>query len=283
MPSTLTHKSYGKSKVRMTKVVRHPSGRHDLFEFDVSVKLDGDFSAAYTEGDNRLVIATDTIKNAVYVVAKEKSFGSAEEFALQLSGHFVHTYPQVTYATVEIRQTSWRRIAVGASPHDFSFTADGAHKRFAGVMQARNRILSVNGGVVDLQVLKTTGSEWKDFHSDKYRTLRDTSDRILATSIDATWTFYPEARNFNAAYDAITEAILATFAENHSLGAQQTIMQMGEAALAACPDILSIGFVLPNQHRIPFNLEPFGLEFENDIFVATSEPFGEIQGTVTRS
>jgi len=57
---------------------------------------------------------------------------------------------------------------------------------------------------------------------------------------------------------------------------------MGQAALAACDAIDSIHFELPNLHRIPFNLEPFGLKFENDIFVATDEPYGLITGTVSR-
>ena len=41
-------------------------------------------------------------------------------------------------------------------------------------------------------------------------------------------------------------------------------------------------FTLPNLHRIPFNLQPFGLKFENDIYVATDEPYGLIKGTITR-
>ncbi|MFT3787984.1 MAG: hypothetical protein QM770_17740 [Tepidisphaeraceae bacterium] len=59
-------------------------------------------------------------------------------------------------------------------------------------------------------------------------------------------------------------------------------MHLGEAALAACGDIDSIHLELPNQHRIPFNLDPFGLKFESDIFVTTDEPHGLIKGTITR-
>jgi urate oxidase len=117
-----------------------------------------------------------------------------------------------------------------------------------------------------------------------HRTLRDASDRIMATSIDADWTFTRASQgdDFDAAHDAITRAILTTFATRHSLGVQQTLKDMGDAALAACASIDSISFALPNLHRIPFNLEPFGLKFENDIFVATDQPYGLIKGTITR-
>ncbi len=60
-------------------------------------------------------------------------------------------------------------------------------------------------------------------------------------------------------------------------------LPVGEAALAACNEINSITFELPNLHRIPFNLDPFDLKFENDIYVATDEPYGMIKGTITRS
>ena len=139
------------------------------------------------------------------------------------------------------------------------------------------------GGVRDLIVLKTTASAWRDFHTDRHRTLKDTSDRIMATSIDADWTFNEEAGpEFDEFYAAITNAILTTFATKHSLGVQQTLKDMGDAALAACDAIDSISFTLPNLHRIPFNFEPFGERFDNDVYVATDEPYGLIKGTVVR-
>jgi urate oxidase len=139
--------------------------------------------------------------------------------------------------------------------------------------------------VRDLVVLKTTASEWRDFHTDPYRTLPDTSDRILATSIDADWVFSLNVNNsdFDAHHDGITRAMLVTFATQHSLGAQQTLKAMGDAALAACPAIASISISMPNLHRIPFNFEPYGLKFENDVFVATDAPHGLIKGTITRN
>ncbi len=130
--------------------------------------------------------------------------------------------------------------------------------------------------------MKTTGSEWQNFVSDRYRTLRDAPDRIMATAVDADWTYNRLDADFVKAAQAIDQAILSTFATQYSLGVQQTLLAMGEAALAACPDIDSIHFELPNKHRIPFNLAPFDLKFENDIYVATDEPAGLIKGTVVR-
>ena len=276
--SKLTQNSYGKSAVRLTKVVRNGK-RHELFEIDAAIQIEGDFAAAYTHGDNRQCVATDTMKNFVYVKAKEFSFASVEAFAIILAEQLIKTYPQITRATAQLTQASWRRI----ENHDHAFVDDGRHKRYAHAIATRGGAPSVIGGVRDLVVLKTTASEWRDFHTDRHRTLKDTSDRIMATSIDADWPFNANrGDDFDVHNNAITAAMLHAFATKHSLGVQQTIKDMGDAALAACDAIDSISFTLPNLHRIPFNLEPFGLRFENDIFVATDEPYGLIKGTITR-
>lgn len=281
MAFALTHNAYGKSCVRLTKVVRN-GPRHDLFEIDADIELEGDFAAAYTAGDNRSVIATDTIKNTVYVLAKQHHFTSVEQFALMLARHFIKTYAHITRATATLTQAVWVRIAVGGAPHDHAFTAGGPRKRFARAVATRDADATLFGGVRDLPVLKTTASEWKNFHADRYRTLKDATDRILATRIDADWKLNDLDADFAGCARSIDAAMLRTFATLHSLGVQQTMTQMGEAALDACPFIDSIEFTLPNMHRIPFNLEPFGLNFENDVYVATDDPFGVIKGTVAR-
>ena len=279
---TLGHNSYGKSNVRLTKVVRI-GARHELFEINANIKLEGDFAAAYCEGDNRNCVATDSMKNTVYVLAKEHAFDSVEQFAVILVRHFLATYPQVSAAQVELTQSAWQRITVDGKPHDHAFTSAGPQLRYAcAVWDRSTRQPALEGGVRNLLVLKTTGSEWCDFVSDRYRTLKDARDRIMATKVDADWEYNTLAGDFRSFATSVDDAILTTFATKHSLGVQQTLKDMGDAALGACGAIDSISFTLPNLHRIPFNLEPFGLKFENDIFVATDEPYGLIEGTITR-
>ena len=279
---TLGHNSYGKSNVRLTKVVRN-GPRHELFEISANIQLEGDFDAAYCEGDNRNCIATDSMKNTVYVLAKEHGFVSVEQFALILVRHFLATYPQVSAARIELTQSYWQRITVDGKPHDHAFTRAGPQLRYAHAVWHRSDAQpGLGGGVRDLLVLKTTASEWRDFTSDRYRTLKDTRERIMATKVNADWDYNTLNGDFRSFAMSIDDAILTAFATRHSLGVQQTLKDMGDAALAACGAIDSIAFTLPNLHRIPFNLEPFGLKFENDIFVATDEPFGLIKGTITR-
>jgi urate oxidase len=275
--------SYGKSNVRLTKVVRH-ADRHELFDITAGVQLQGDFAAAYCDGDNRACIATDSMRNTVYVLAKEHQFDCIEQFALILARHFLATYTQVSGAIVELTQASWQRITVDGKPHEHAFTSAGPARRYAKAAFDRGaQRPTLVGGIRDLFVLKTTASEWRDFATDRYRTLPDATDRIMATKLDADWTYNTLDGDCTSTGTAITQAIFTAFATRHSLGVQQTLKDMGDAALEACEAIDSIAFTLPNLHRIPFNLEPFGLKFENDVFIATDEPFGLITGTITRS
>lgn len=279
MAVVLTHNSYGKSRVRLTKVERH-ADRHDLFEWSVDVQLTGDFVPAYTVGDNRQVIATDTMKNAVYVLASDEPLGSPEAFALRLAQHFL-SYSQVVSATFGVQADLWQRIEVGGRPHSHAFVGGGSERRICSVVADR-KDTRISSGLTDVLVLKTTDSAWKDFHRDQYRTLPDAEDRILATSLTANWTYLRSA-DWNAVHAVVRAALLESFAGHKSLGVQHTLQAMGAAVLEAASDVDEITLTLPNRHRILMNLAPFARENTNAVFVATDEPHGLISGTLRRA
>jgi urate oxidase len=278
MPTVLVHNAYGKSRIRLTKVQRFAE-RHDLFEWSIDVQLTGDFAAAYSTGDNRNVVATDTMKNIVYALAADHDLTSPEAFGLVLGQHFL-TYPQVESARLGITVDGWRRIEVSGRPHTHAFVGEGPEKRISTVTVDR-RTERVSAGLTDLVVLKTTDSSWRDFHRDAYRTLPDADDRIFATSVTAVWK-YAATIDWNPAHAAVRAALLETFAGHKSLGVQHTLQAMGQAALTAVPQADEITLTMPNSHRIPINLTPLGRENTNSVFVATDEPYGLITGTVRR-
>jgi urate oxidase len=280
MPTVLVHNAYGKSRVRLTKVQRQ-ADRHDLFEWSIDIQLTGEFAAAYTAGDNRQIIATDTMKNIVYALAADETLTSPESFAVVLGRHFLDCYPQVGTATVAIKVVAWRRIDIGGTPHAHAFSGGDSDQRTCTVEQTRQG-REIAAGIADLMLLKTTDSAFRDFHRDQYRTLPDVSDRIFATSLTADW-LYGRETDWDAAHAAIRSTLLTTFANHSSLGVQHTLHAMGDAALAACPAVMEITLTMPNRHRLLVNLQPFGRENSNAVFVATDEPHGLISGTLRRS
>lgn len=281
MPARLVRDSYGKSDVRVTRVIRH-GRQHELVEMSVDVELRGDFKDTYLIGDNRKIVATDSMKNTVYVFAKNHPLDSIESFAISLADHFTGTYRQVESATVRVRQSSWKRIKVKARPHPHAFISGGNELRTCSAERAGRRRI-VSGGLTNLLVLKTTDSAFRDFVRDGYTTLKDADDRIFATSVTAEWNYTKPNGDFNAAFGTIRSALLETFARHKSLSVQQTLYAMGEAALKRCKAIRDIGIRMPNKHRILVDLKPFGLKNDNDVFVWTDEPYGNIFGYLERS
>jgi len=221
------------------------------------------------------------MKNTVYVLAKEYSFSSVEEFAVHLARSFIQTYKQVHRAVISISQPFWQRLSDGGRPHPHAFVDGGSEKRICRAELAGDK-LKLTGGVDDLRFIKTTGSEFRDFVSDRYRTLKDATDRIFATSVEAVWAYTSESADFNGTFIAGRSALLQTMANHHSLSAQHTLLAMGEAVLKDCPALRSIRLTMPNLHRIPVDLRPFGLENHNEIFVPIDEPHGVISGFIER-
>jgi urate oxidase len=278
--STLIHNSYGKSRVRLTKVTRREE-RHELVELAVDVELEGDFESSYATGDNSRIIATDTMKNTVYALARSHPLDHPEGFGLDLAAHFADGYPQVRSATVRLAQQPWERIIVAGEPHPTAFVGAGGEQRVCTVRRAGGES-RVEAGVEGLLVLKTTASSFTGFERDALTTLPETDDRILATSVSARWSYASAPADWNASHAAARRAMLEVFATHHSLAVQQTLHLMGDAALDACPEIGEIALQLPNRHRLLVNLQPFRLDNPNTIFVPTDEPYGMITGTLRR-
>lgn len=276
----LIQHNYGKANVRVLKVFR--AGKiHSIKELDVQVMLQGNFDASYTKADNRLVVATDSIKNTVNVFAKQKLGAETETFGSVLGEHFLKTYRHVRRVEVSLTEHCWGRINVNGRPHAHSFLEQGAAKPFAKVIATRKET-RVESGIEELFILKSTASGFENFLRDEFTTLPETSDRICATKLKATWTYAKKPKSYAKTNGKILDTMLAVFAKNFSPSVQVTLFQMGEAALKAAPEISKIHIAMPNKHCLLINLKPFGLENNNELFVPTDEPHGQIEGTVSR-
>jgi urate oxidase len=280
MRMKLSYHRYGKARVRVLKVLRQ-GARHTLKELEVSVMLEGNFDASYIRADNSMVVPTDTMKNTVYVLARQQLGTDTEAFGLALGQHFLNTYPQVSQTEIGLSERSWDRMIVEDQPHGHSFVQHSSARPVARVVFSRAGS-RVESGVEDLLILKSTGSGFEGFAKDKYTTLAETADRVLATRLKAMWSYGRQPANHAETNRRILEAMLSVFAAKYSPSVQATLFQMGEAALRTAPEISSVTLAMPNKHYLLANLAPFGLDNPNEIFVPTDEPHGQIEATVSR-
>ncbi len=276
----LIRNSYGKGRVRVMRVHRD-GDTNEVRELGVDVWLEGDFGAAYTAGDNSSVVATDTIKNIVYIVARETVQACAEEFAAALASRLLARYPQVASVRVVTSETAWARAVIGGRAHPHSFVLDGNGQPTAELVATRDAAV-LRSGVSSYTFMKSTQSGWVGYVMDDYTTLPPTTDRIAATAMDASWLWRATPASYPAANATILATMLEVFATTYSKGVQDSLYRMGEAALAAVPELATIRMACPNKHYIPVNLDRFGVSANNMVFVATDEPHGQIECEVGR-
>jgi urate oxidase len=272
--------AYGKNAVNLSKIIRHKD-KHEFRQISVNVSLEGDFETAHTHGDNTKVLPTDTQKNTVYALAKEYFTGSIEDFGIHLSQHFKSKNPQLSKTRIEITEFCWHRMVVDGKEHVHSFINGGSEKHTTTIVEDSRETI-VQSGIKDLLILKTTDSAFEGYPRDQYTTLKETKDRIFGTQCEAIWEYLPGKHNYAQLFDDIRASLLKTFSAHKSLSVQHTLYAMGEDVLKKFDHVKEITLKMPNKHHIIANLEPFGMENNNEIFVATDEPYGYILGTVGR-
>lgn len=280
MSVKLGKNTYGKNAVNLSKIIRHPE-YHEFRQISVNIVLEGDFETAHTLGDNSKILPTDTQKNTVYALAKEHFVSSIESFGLYLANYFISNNPPISQACIELTEHSWKRMHFDGVYHPHAYCGGGAEKHTAVIVQNKNDI-EVTSGIADLLILKTTDSAFENYIKDEYTTLKETSDRILSTQCEVSWTYNSSNVLFVELFNGIRTTLLQTFADHKSLSVQHTLYAMGEAVLEKYAAVNDITLKMPNKHHILFNLEQFGMDNSNEIFIATDEPYGYITGTVVR-
>ncbi|MFF0089883.1 factor-independent urate hydroxylase [Streptomyces canus] len=278
---------YGKAENRVVKITRD-GATHHIKDLNVSVSLSGDMDEVHYSGSNANVLPTDTTKNTVYAFAKEHGIASAEQFGIHLARHFVTSQEPIKTARIRIEEYAWERIATaGEDAH--SFVRQGQETRLTQITYDGSS-WEVVSGLKDLTVMNSTNSEFWGYVKDKYTTLPEAYDRILATEVSSRWRFNwsddeQETPDWETSYEQVRKHMLEAFAETYSLSLQQTLYQMGSRIIDHRAEIDEVRFSLPNKHHFLVDLEPFGLKNATEdgaVYFAADRPYGLIEATVLR-
>lgn len=293
MPTILGQNQYGKAENRVVKITRD-GDTHHIKDLNVSVALSGDLDDVHLNGSNANCLPTDTTKNTVFAFAKEYGIESAEQFGIHLARHFVNSQEPIKRARIRIEEYAWDRIAssaanskfIGADEVNHSFVRQGQETRVTQITYDGQN-WEVISGLKDLIVMNSTNSEFWGYIKDKYTTLQEAYDRILATQVSGRWRFNwtdDEQRmpNWEKSYAETKKHMLQAFAETYSLSLQQTLYQMASRIINHRSEIDEVRFSLPNKHHFLVDLEPFGLKNDNEVYYAADRMYGLIEATVLR-
>jgi urate oxidase len=272
---------YGKAEVRVVRVARGAAsdGGDLIRDWNVSTFLSGDLADSHLTGDNAKVLPTDSQKNKVYALARELGAVEPEAFAIELASFFTSSQEAIGRARISVDEYPWIRI--GAT--GYSFARSGELVRTTTVIHDEASGTTVVSGIRDLIVMNTTASEFWGYPKDPYTTLPETSDRILATAVNAAWRFRPEAiagADWAAAFTVARQTVLDAFAATYTYSLQQMLYAIGAAVLTAVPAVCEVRLALPNKHHFVADLSPFGLDNDREVYFAADRPYGLIEGTV---
>jgi len=287
---------YGKDNVRVYKVERdEKSGVQTVTEMTVCVLLEGAIEPSYTNADNSGIVATDSIKNTIYIEAKKTSVTPPELYASNLGSHFLETYSHIHTAHVKVITHRWTRMTIDGKPHPHSFFRDGDETRLVNVVAKRGKGIDIRSGISGLLVLKSTGSQFHGFVRDEFTTLPEVWDRILSTSVDCGWTWKTysgiaavrqSVPKFDQAWSDARNITMKTFAEEDSPSVQNTMYKMCVTILKTVPDVEAVDYSLPNKHYFEIDLSWHGIKNtgkDAEVYAPQSGPNGLIELTVTRS
>lgn len=282
MPITLGANQYGKAETRVVTLNRGTQ-RHEIADLNVSVALSGELTDTHLTGDNSAVLPTDTQKNTVFAFAKQYGIQTPETFGMRLARHFVATQPAITHARIAIEAYPWQ--PVGGTGH--SFARSGSEVRTC-VVHHDEAATHVVSGVSELVLLNSTNSEFWGYPKDEYTTLAETTDRILATAVTASWRYGRMHDNdgretdWDESYASARANLVDAFAETYSYSLQQTLYGMAARVLEKQPEVCEVRLALPNKHHFLVDLSPFGLDNEGEVFHAADRPYGLIEGSALR-
>lgn len=215
---------------------------------EVTVDVFGDnFLPAYTEGDNRNVVATDTMKNFTYAMALEYTGSTQEGFAAHLARMFLSHYPQMKRIRVRSRELPFQRY----SEKLLSPTSDD--HGFVDLEMETGELLSFHAGRRGLKLVKLTGSSFASFARDQYTTLPERPDRPLFIHLDVAWRYsdpIPALADEPAGYvpsEQVADLVRSTFDGFISLSIQHLVNEMGHRILERFPALAEVSLEAQNR------------------------------------
>ena len=282
MTIELAQNDYGESRIRLLRLMRR-GGLHEVKDVTISVQFEGAFAAAHEKGDNRAILPADTVKNTVYVLARQYPSEAIEEFGFHLTEHFLTYNPQVALVDARISERPWSRITIGEKGHSSAFVATANEKRTAHIRAARDKI-TLQSGLEELSVMKTAGQTFENFLRDPYTTLEENCHGILSTAINAVWAYEisePELP-FSTIWHGVRKTLLETFAAHEGKSLQNSLYVIGQAVLDNFEAVSEIRLWMPDNYCPLVNLKPFGMDNEKEVFAPLDEPRGVAAATLRR-
>ncbi|MEO6237185.1 MAG: hypothetical protein ABIQ52_09315 [Vicinamibacterales bacterium] len=271
--------SYGESRLRMLRVLRR-GDRHDPKDLTIALRFEGNFGAAFKDGDQAGLLPGEAIKNLVHRVARGQEHAAIEALGLAICERLLELHSSIGLARVEIVEQPWTRLDAGGKAQGQAFTPGGVERRTATVSSNGTRA-SVTSGLENLVLMRTGG-----FVPDRRTTTFDeaTADglqRLFVAALSARWSYVSGDIAFGPCRQGVRAAIVETFAWHKGPTVQETLYAIADVVLASYLEIAEVTLSLQERPYRPVDLLELALDGDA-LFIAHDEPVGVVEITVGR-
>jgi len=260
------YRSYAKPLTQITLIPESGfTGRDNiLFGMNVKIAVSGEkLFSSFSEGDNSVVVATDSMKNFILRKAGAYEGATAEGFLEFAGRQFLETYPHLTGVKMSADQVPFEVLPVPAPGAEqlqaselvFRYSRNEQPTALVELVRTAEgiEIVQHGGGVAGLKLIKVKGSSFAGFIRDAYTTLPETSDRPLFIFLDIAWSYEQAEDALDAdreryvAAEQIRDIAHTVFHEQHSPSIQNLIYRIGQRALTRFPQLKEIRFESNNR------------------------------------
>ncbi|UKS26541.1 urate oxidase [Paenibacillus sp. HWE-109] len=258
------YRSYAKPLTNLTLIPESGFAGRDnvLFGMNIKIAVSGEkFFTSFTEGDNTLVVATDSMKNFLLRKAGDYEGATAEGFLAFAARKFLETYPQMTGVRMTADQVAFDVLPVpGANGLEngelvYRYSQNEHPTALVDMVRTDEGIVVAehSGGIADLKLIKVKGSSFAGFVRDEYTTLPESYDRPLFIFLDMSWSYEEVEDAFDSdlgryvAAEQIRDIAHTVFHEQHSPSIQNLIYRIGQRALTRFPQLKDIRFESNNR------------------------------------
>lgn len=276
----LAENEYGESSVRVLRVTRG-DGRNEVKDMTLGIRFQGDFGAAHTTGENRNILPADTMRNTVYVLAKQYPSEAIEEFVLHVTEHFLTYNPQVSQVEITAQERPWTRMTVDGKSHSSAFMEGSDERRTTRICTTHKETI-VESGIEGMTLLRTEGASFALFLRDPYTTLKETVDSLFSATISASWTYNEPDASYSTVFHGVRRTLLETFATQDSRSMQHMLYALGHVVLDNFDAIRTVRLSLCEQNFRPADLKPFGFENDNEVFAWSGKAHAVAEATLHR-
>lgn len=264
----------------MLRIVRR-GDRHDPRDLTVSFRFEGEFAAAFLQGQTDGMLPGETIKNIVHAAARRHGADEIESLALALVAEVLERQPRITKVRVEIAEQRWQRLEAGGRLQAQTFSVGSPEERTV-VVTSNGRQVSVVSGLDQLTLMRSAGFAPPRGAGTDDGTA-DGRQPLLVGALSVRWAYTSGDVTFGVHRQAVRNAVLETFAWHDSQSVQHVLYAIADVVLSTCDEISSITLAFHERPYRPADLFAAGAENTDELFVVVDEPLGVVEVTVERS